>query len=736
MSARTKVILYGDVSPNIIDGSSIWLVSMAETLSSIFDEVHVQLKDAVRDRRLHDRLASLTGVSTHEHSSSKDHPELSPQAAAETIAARVQEIDPSAVVIRGSAVCAAAVEFPEIGRRLWAYVTDLPFPPSTVTETKLRDLSRIAAESHRVFAQTEAARSYFEGFVPEASGKCILLTPMVPDEFFEDSGAPRSSGESPIELVYSGKFASAWLTLEMLDLPLQLRDYGIDARLTVIGDKFQKDRADRTWHQRMQAALEAAHADPDSGVEWVGGKSRNEALEYVSRADFGLGWRTEELNSSLELSTKMLEYCASGTPPIINRNDIHVDLLGSSYPLMLQASTDRDVAEVLRTHQAQGSSELSDEVRELARDYSVSRSAERLRRAFERGGAIPSEAAGSTALEASEGTSGGGRPRRVLVASHDFKFMGEILSQLRTDPDVEVRIDHWDTLHTHDEDVSRELLGWADTILCEWCGPNAVWYSQNKLDHQRLVVRLHRFEVNGEWMPSLETEKVDLMIYVSDFQRGQSEAALAQLQLVPSSVIVNAIDAVDLDRPKLTGAEFHIGVLGIVPFVKRPDRAVELLERLLEHDDRYVLHLRGRLPWEYPHEWKKNLQQQIYLDFFRRIRESSALRSSIVFEPFGADVGSWFRKIGAILSPSSFESFHLATAEGMASGSLPIVWARDGATEIFGQANVYDDCSAMADRILEIRDPQVRARSSQTAKSTARAWDIVEVYAHWKTALV
>lgn len=732
MSSRSRVILYGDVSPNIIDGSSIWLVSMAETLSSIFDEVHVQLKDAVRDSRLYDRLAGLSGVVTLDHSSDPSAPPLTPQTAAETIAARVQEIDPAAVVIRGSAVCAAAVAFPEISRRLWSYVTDLPFPPSSATETKLADLSKIAAQSHRVFAQTESARSYFEGFVPEASGKCILLNPMVPDEFFEDSADHGSWGGSPVELVYSGKFASAWMTLEMIDLPVQLREYGIEARLTVIGDKFQKDKTDATWHQRMRSALEAAHADPESGVRWLGGKSRSEALEHVSRADFGLGWRTEELNSSLELSTKMLEYCASGTPPIINRNDIHLDVLGESYPLMLHESSVRNIAEVLKGQQTSDPGELSAAVRSLVQDYSVSRSAARLRQAFERGGVISSGESRDSGFTSAARN----RPHRVLVASHDFKFMGEILGQLRIDPEVEVRIDRWSTLHTHDESESRELLEWADTILCEWCGPNAVWYSRNKADHQRLVVRLHRFEMNGTWMSSLETDRVDRMIYVSDFQRQQSEDALEQLRRAPSSVIPNAIDAVDLDRPKLGGAEFHIGVLGIVPFVKRPDRAVDLLERLLEQDDRYVLHLRGRMPWEYQHEWKKNLQQQTYLEFFRRIRESPTLRRSIVFEPFGADVGSWFRKIGVILSPSSFESFHLATAEGMASGSLPIVWDRNGATEIFGQSNVYGDCSAMADRILEIRDPHARSLSAETAKSTARAWDIVEVYAHWKAVLV
>ena len=68
---------------------------------------------------------------------------------------------------------------------------------------------------------------------------------------------------------------------------------------------------------------------------------------------------------------------------------------------------------------------------------------------------------------------------------------------------MEVRVDQWPALGKHDPEVSRELAEWADVIICEWCGPNAVWYSEWLKKHgrpdQRLVVRLHRFELYGAW---------------------------------------------------------------------------------------------------------------------------------------------------------------------------------------------------------------------------------------------
>ena len=42
--------------------------------------------------------------------------------------------------------------------------------------------------------------------------------------------------------------------------------------------------------------------------------------------------------------------------------------------------------------------------------------------------------------------------------------------------------------------------------MCEWAGPNAVWYARHKRPGQRLVVRLHMFELRGGWLSALETD--------------------------------------------------------------------------------------------------------------------------------------------------------------------------------------------------------------------------------------
>src|SRR5205823_110482 len=94
--------------------------------------------------------------------------------------------------------------------------------------------------------------------------------------------------------------------------------------------------------------------------------------------------------------------------------------------------------------------------------------------------------------------------RRILVASHDFKFFEDISAYLASKPGVEIREDRWTGTRPgdHDDAESRLLAEWADVVVCEWCQANAVWYSHNKRLQQRLIVRLHRFEIEND-MPSL-----------------------------------------------------------------------------------------------------------------------------------------------------------------------------------------------------------------------------------------
>ncbi|MDR4533020.1 glycosyltransferase [Glutamicibacter sp. PS] len=324
---------------------------------------------------------------------------------------------------------------------------------------------------------------------------------------------------------------------------------------------------------------------------------------------------------------------------------------------------------------------------------------------------------------------------KVVLAGADFKFAGDLVELLSDSKEFSLRIDLWDNNSTPQPSKSQPFLDWADIVVCEFASFNAIWYSENKKSSQKLIVRLHGYELLQPWISRLRLENVDHIVFVSEFYR-QKAIVEHGWPASKTTVISNTVNFADLTRSKLPGSEFHLGLAGYVPILKRPDRALDLLETLLEQDERFILHLRGHYPWNYSWEWKKQAHQAAYRDFYRRIGSSELLSGHVSFEPFGADMASWFRKIGWMLSPSYRETFHLAPVEGMASGSLPIVWNRTGASDIFPEEFVFDDTANAASLILEtIGHAGSFPRRTARVRDFATKYSRSEVNAAWTELL-
>src|SRR5699024_1729976 len=390
-----------------------------------------------------------------------------------------------------------------------------------------------------------------------------------------------------------------------------------------------------------------------------------------------------------------------------------------NYPLFIEKDSTEEVLNVIVN-----SFENIDPIRRSAqnavRRYSFTESANRLEGYFQRG-EVESKQFGA--------------PRTFLVAGHDLKFAGELVETLETSGDFEVIYDEWDGLNSHDDAKSFNMLRSADVVFCEWAGNNAVWYSHRVSVDQKLFVRLHGFEAYADWLEDIAIENVEKMFVVSEHlkRRVIGRTGWDESKLV---VIPNALNVPDLNRPKILGHQFRIGLVGMVPFLKRPDRAVDVLEKLLESDNRFTLHVRGRLPWEYSYVWRKAREQEAYLALFSRIGGSALLKQHIAFEPFGADMGSWLRKIGWILSPSNRESFHLAPAEAMASKAVPLVFEREGSRQIFSDQFVVDNSDAAAERILElVKDRRSYERAGDDAFKHVSQFDQQQVHSRLLAAL-
>lgn len=292
-----------------------------------------------------------------------------------------------------------------------------------------------------------------------------------------------------------------------------------------------------------------------------------------------------------------------------------------------------------------------------------------------------------------------GRETKVVLAGSDFKFASALIKELDAASDIRFVVDRVANNSIVSRGRSIALAEWADVVVTEFLNEQAVWYSNNLPSRKRLIVHMHGFELYGSFADRVNLDGVDQIVVPSDGYK----AKVVELRGWPESkitVIHNSGSLNDLDRPKSDQAKFTLGLVGWVPSLKRIDRAFDLLEKLIDVDDRYVLEVRGAPPWDYTWEWNTPAHRDTYIEILRRLKSNPRLAEHVTFSPFGPDVGNWLRGIGWMLSPSFRESFHLAPVEGMLSGAIPVVWQREGATDIFGSEWVVENTAAAVQRIL------------------------------------
>jgi glycosyltransferase involved in cell wall biosynthesis len=720
--SRPSALVYGDVDLNLLDGSAIWLQSVTQALVAAGCAVTLVLKAPVRTDRLVAPLRGIPEVTIRSPHADGLLPGLTeasltvPQAVG-VLAAVDQAAPHDLVVLRGRALVSAAARDGAFDGRLWSYLTDVPQAVPAVTPKAAEDLTMIARASRYLLCQTEELRCFLEGSIAAACGKSVLFPPVLPAlDTHRDPGRKVAPPGTPLKLVYTGKFAPRWNTLEMTSLPALLAARGVDAEVHMVGDKVHDDPRDPTYFKRMRGALGEVGTPAVPGVIWHGGQPRAEAMRLAAAGDVGLSWRHPELDASLELSTKVLEFGQLGLPVILNRTPMHEALLGPDYPLFA-ASLD-DVADAAAAVLDPAVFHLAaSRTSAAAASFALDQAAERLRAYLARA-VSPARPAGA------------GAPLRVVIAGHDLKFFGSLLAHFRLQPDLEVRVDQWAALGEHDESVSRSLAEWADVIICEWCGPNAVWYSRNKRRSARLIVRLHRFELNSPYPDQVKIGNVDQVICVSDYYQRLTREKTGW----PASKIVtvpNVLDVLQFDRPKLEGARFHLGMTSMVDMRKRVDLALDVLEELRRDDDRYQLFIKSGMPWELWWVWQHQEQRTHYFEAFRRVQRSPLLRGAVVFDDGGPDVPAWLRRVGFILSTSDDESFHMAPAEGMASRAVPVIRHWPGAETIYDTRWISENPAEMAASIAALSAPAAWEEARQAAHEQIRAIDLGTVGDTW-----
>lgn len=326
---RPRIALYGDLDLNLIDGSAIWAVSLAQAVAGgDLVDVDLYLKAPIRKTQVIRPLLGLVNVRLVEPPQAVQR--RTPAEALDAIIAADQARAYDAVVLRGLDLASQAVERSALKGRLWVYLTDVPQRSIEFTADIRQALSAVAGGSTLLLCQTTELADHLERMIPEAAGKTRLLPPMVPD-LPPDRVRMPGEGGGPLKLAYAGKFAPLWGIRELFEAFDLLRAEGVAIELHVFGDKVHNPLDDHRFRDETIARLEAGN-----GLVWYRGLDRASVLEHLATMDAGWAWRLPELEEgTLELSTKLLEYAQCGTPPVVARGPVNVSLLGDDYPLFV-----------------------------------------------------------------------------------------------------------------------------------------------------------------------------------------------------------------------------------------------------------------------------------------------------------------------------------------------------------------------------------------------------------------
>jgi glycosyltransferase involved in cell wall biosynthesis len=710
LTVSTRVAVYGEIDPNLVDGSSIWLQSICQVLTSL-DRVEVTL--LLRRPLQPERRFLLDALAAHEAVELVDAGRpglLAPGEAFDLLEELERERGRfDLVVLRGQAVLAEAAGRDAFDGRLWSYA----MPGRGMPDETLRLL---AARSARLLCQTEAAAEELRGIVPDADSTLLTLPPMIPD-----FGPPpsRNGASGPLRLVYSGKLAPEYCWLETVETFAALRAAESGAELHVLGDKIHRPPDQPNFYELAARALLETE-----GVYWHGALPREAVHGLLTKCDLALSVRDPGVESARELSTKVLEYGAAGLPVVLNRAPSYERLLGEDYPLFIDGPEDAAAVLMGPAMDPGLRAAAATACHAVSHDFTFTRVAERLSEH------LPSN---STALSPNGASRSAERPTCVLLAGHDFKFTGPLRKAIAS-AGANLIEDVWKSHTEHDETASRAALEKADVIHCEWCLGNAAWFSRNKRPDQRLIIRLYRVEVFSDYPAAVEIDNVDQVAFDSQHI---AEEAVERFGWDPAklTVIPNAVDFDRISLPKHEAARHTLAMVGYVPKRKHLDRALDVLELLRRRESRFRLMLIGHPPSELGWVARDTDEIEYFRDCYARIQNTDELRGAVTFQPFTEDIPAFLRHAGFILSMSDSEGHQVALAEGTASGAVPVIFDRPGVADQYRPAWIHKTVQQAADAVAAVIEGDSFQDESGAAREHASRWSFDEVLPQWATTL-
>jgi len=693
---KTKILIYGDSNLNIVDGSSIWVISLAKLLAQDKNNlVDILLKREISDDVL---VQSLQGVGNIRILPPKSYDERFAEVDSANINRIIEKVDEyrdySCIIVRGFDVVKSMLKS-NLSSKMIPYITDFTHDRSKISAGEKENLFEVYSKTNYMFVQTEEMRKYLKDILEVDGSKFRTLYPMVFDDGSEEVA------KEPKSIVYAGKISKEWHIFEILETMEKLYEIDPEIRLHFIGNTFKRDVANKDTIAEINKRLANA-----PNISYHGALPRKQTADVVKRCQLGYAFRakTVDNDNSLELSMKVLEYCSYGVIPIIRKIEMYKAIFGDEFPMFVDSVDDtvEKVASIFKDDRQH--EELACRSREIFEAYTPEQSYANIKDAIY---SYPK------------------KKQRMLISGHDLKFLKPLYKFF--EQDFELSVQELKDYMVFDQRQSKELLRSADIVWCEWMLLNAEWYSNNAYPHQKLFIRAHRFEITKRFGFSVNMANVEKIITVSYFYY---EEFIRKFSFPRSKVAVvnNFVETELYDAEKSENCHYNIALIGALPMQKGLSEAVDVLAMLKRGDDRYKLIVPGKRPEEFPATWNVEEERQYYLEVYQKIKDLQ-LEEDVIFSGW-VNIPELLKTIGFTLSLSEIESFHLAIAETMASKSLGLCLKWDGIEYVYPEYCMCDSIEEIAetiDRLTHDKELYDR-RAEQSRNFIIEKYDIEKIY--------
>ncbi|MGL5351870.1 MAG: glycosyltransferase, partial [Clostridium sp.] len=364
-----KVLVYGDINLNIIDGSAVWLTSMLNVLS-VNNKIKIDLllKTPIKSTEMVDSVYKYKDINKIEMFTNGN--KLTAEDAVKNMVKLNEANNYECIIIRGFDLSMIAVREKELRDKLICYITNFEHDDNKISNEEREKLKFVYNNCEYFCAQTPEAMECLKKILDiNEDRKFIILNPMIPDYEQEEPNFENKNNR----LIYSGKFAKDWYTSEIINSFVDMAKENCEMNLTVVGNLFRADLNDEK--ENILNVL-----NNNNNVNWIKGVNRTKSNALIKDSDIGIAWRSRNIDNdkSVELSTKVLEYCRAGKPILLNRIKMYENLLGKDYPLFIEDDSEFEEKVKLALTDEIIYKECAEKVHEVGKRYTFSESYKRL----------------------------------------------------------------------------------------------------------------------------------------------------------------------------------------------------------------------------------------------------------------------------------------------------------------------------------------------------------------------